>query len=260
MLALFSHWFVLLIYQPFLNLLVFFYWGIGKITGDPNMGVAVILLTIAIRILLLPQSLHGIKNERKRVHLLKEVADIEQTYASDPVELNRRKKQLLRSNPSMVIGEIVNIIIQVMIALMLWRMFATGLTGEDLHLIYGFMPPVETPFNLIFMGIPLDHTSWLLNGVLTLLLLIMETLSVFAAIPGSVSRSQAIKAQLVLPVVSFFFFAFMPAGKKLFVITTIAFSIVLTIIRLILVRFDLYKQKQEEKAAIAPDQILVETK
>lgn len=260
MLATLSHWFVLFVYQPLFNLVVFFYWAVDQVTGDANMGIAVILLTIAIRLLLLPQSLHGIKNERHKIKLLKEVGDIEHAFASDPIELAKKKKQLLRSNPGMVIGELVNIVIQVMIALMLWRMFATGLTGEDLHLIYSFMPAVATPFNLTFMGVSLDHTSWLLNAFLTLLLFIMESLSVMAAIPGSVSRTNAIKAQILLPIVSFLFFAFMPAGKKLFVITTVIFSIILTIIRLVLVRFDLYKQKQEEKAALVDEQVLVDTK
>ncbi|MBP7875979.1 YidC/Oxa1 family membrane protein insertase [Candidatus Woesebacteria bacterium] len=260
MLAALSHWFVLIVYQPLFNLVVFFYWGIDRLTGDANMGIAVILLTIAIRILLLPQSIYGIKNERKKFGLLKEVEEVEETFASDPIELGVRKKKILRSNPMMVVGELINITIQVMIALMLWRMFATGLTGEDFHLIYSFMPAVATPFNLTFMGISLDHTSWAMNAFLTLLLFIMESLSVMAAMPGSISRSRAIKAQLVLPIVSFLFFAFMPAGKKLFVITTVIFSIVLTIVRLVLVRFDLYKQKQEEKAAQVEERVLVETK
>lgn len=249
MIASIAHWFVLLIYQPFLNLLVFFYWGIDQITGNPNMGIAVILLTIVIRLLLLPQSLHGIKSERKKVGLQKKIAEIEQHYSADPVEMVKKTKHIMRSNPAMVIGEIINIIIQVLIALMLWRMFSTGLTGQDLHLIYGFMPYVETPFNLIFMGIHLNEPSFFLNIVLMMLVFILESLSLMAAIPGSISRTEALKAQLVLPVVSFIFFSFMPAGKKLFVITTVIFSIVLTILRLILVRFDLYQQKQEAKEA-----------
>ena len=56
--------FMNIIYQPFLNVLVFFYWLDGIITrGHPDMGVAVILLTIIIRILLLPMSLAEDKSE-----------------------------------------------------------------------------------------------------------------------------------------------------------------------------------------------------
>jgi membrane protein insertase Oxa1/YidC/SpoIIIJ len=261
MLATFYHWFVLIVYQPLFNLVVFFYWALERVTdGEGSMGIAVILLTIVIRFLLLPQSLHGIQSERKRVGLAKNMAQLERDFASDPIELQRRKKDVFRSNPSMIIGEVIGLTVQVLIALMLWRMFSTGLTGEDIPLIYSFMPQVETPFNLLFMNIHLDQPSLITNVTLMLLLFIMESLSVMAAIPGSISRSRAIKAQILLPVISFAFFYFMPAGKQLFVITTVAFSIILTIIRLVLVRFDLYKQKQEEKAAIVDEQVLVETK
>ncbi len=261
MLAVLNHWFVMLIYQPLFNLVVFFYWGVDQVSnGENTIGVAVILLAVVIRILLLPQSLNSIQNERKQIAVLKDIAKLEAEFSADPVELNRRKKELIRSKPSMIFGEIVGLVIQVMIALMLWRMFGTGLTGQDLHLIYPFMPEVEQPFNLIFMGIPLDQPSFATNFTLMVLLFIMETLSVLASIPGSISRSRAIKAQLLLPIISFIFFSFMPAGKQLFVIVSVIFSIILTFIRLILVRFDLYKQKQEEKVAVVEEQVLVETK
>lgn len=255
-----GHWFVLLIYQPFLNLVVFYYWLVDQVSGEPNMGVAVILLTITIRLLLLPQSLNGIKNERKQIDLLNEIKELERVHADNPVELARRKKEILRSNPKMVIGEIVNVVIQVLIAIMLWRMFSTGLTGQDTDLIYSFMPDVALPFDLSFRGMMLDEKSFGLALLVALSLFIMESLSVLAAIPGSLSRSRAVKAQIVLPLISLCFFMFMPAGKQLFVLTTILFSIVLTIIRLVLVRFDLHKLKQEKKEEVVPDPILVETK
>jgi membrane protein insertase Oxa1/YidC/SpoIIIJ len=262
MFGMLEQWFVLLIYQPFLNLLVFFYWILEQLTdGSASMGVAVILMTIALRFLLLPQSMHGIRTEHKRVGLLQDVRDIEVNYAHDPVEMQKQKKAVMRSNPGMVVGEVLNIVIQVLIALMLWRMFKTGLGGEDLHLLYSFMPPVETPYNLTFMGIPLDQPNQLMNLILMVLVFVMEFLSLMAALPGSMSRRSAIMTSIILPLISFAFFAFMPAGKNLFVITTVIFSIILTTIRLITVRFELYRQKQEAKELQpSQDQVLVETK
>ncbi len=62
-----SHWFSILVYQPFFNILVFFYWLLDLITqGNADMGVAVILLTLMIRFLLLPLSFAGDKSESQR--------------------------------------------------------------------------------------------------------------------------------------------------------------------------------------------------
>ena len=49
--------FVTYIYQPFFNILVGLYWLVGRIFGDPDMGVAVILFALVVRIILLPPSI-----------------------------------------------------------------------------------------------------------------------------------------------------------------------------------------------------------
>ena len=51
----------------------------------------------------------------------------------------------MRGNPGPVISETINITIQVIIILMLYRIFKTGLEGADLHLLYPFMPEVKIP-------------------------------------------------------------------------------------------------------------------
>jgi heme/copper-type cytochrome/quinol oxidase subunit 4 len=55
--------------------------------------------------------------------------------------------------------------------------------------------------------------------------------------------------QLTLPLVAFLIFMRLPAGKKLFVITTLCFSIVLTLLQFIYRRFMSYKEKVEEQEA-----------
>ena len=74
--------FVTVIYQPFLNILVGFYWILGLFTdGKPDMGIAVILLTILIRLLLLPISLSGDRSEDERREISKKILEIEEVYA-----------------------------------------------------------------------------------------------------------------------------------------------------------------------------------
>ena len=54
--------FVTYLYQPFLNLLVLFYWLLGQTPIGFDMGFAVIMLTLLVRFILLPlsgQSPHG---------------------------------------------------------------------------------------------------------------------------------------------------------------------------------------------------------
>lgn len=254
--------FTTIIYQPFLNLLVFIYWLLGVVTGgNPDMGIAVIILTIIIRFLMLPLSLAGDRSEKERREIAAKVKEIEEVYASDPIELEKRKKKVIKTNSRVLIAELFNLAIQVSIALMLWKMFATGLPGEDIHLVYGFMPDVEVPFNLTFLGrYDLSHTSFTLNLIQSLAIFVLETIAVYTS-PYHVSRKEVVRLQLVLPVVSFLIFMQLPAGKKLFVITSLIFSIFLKSIKAIIRKFKAYQEKWDQAAeSPAEETIVVETK
>lgn len=235
------------IYQPFFNILVGLYWVLGLATqGNPDMGVAVILLTLVIRILLLPISLSGQKTEAERREITHKVAELEQLYASDPIRLNQEKKQIFKKSQSVFVSEFISLIIQVAIALMLWRIFDTGLTGEDLHLIYSFMPAVELPFNLTFLGrFDLSHTNFTLNILQSLAIFTFETVAVLTS-PYPPSKGEVVRLQLTLPLVSFLIFMNLPAGKKLFVITALCFSIVQHLLQFIYRKFMDHKEKMEQ--------------
>lgn len=226
--------FTTFIYQPFLNILVGIYWVLGLSRGGvADMGVAVIIFTIIIRILLLPLTLSGERSEKERRDIGEKLKELERLYAAQPVLLQKETKKLLNTNKKVVISELITLAIQVGIALMLWRIFAKGLGGEDLHLIYSWMPKVKQPFNLVFLGrFDLTHPHLILNIIQSLLIALLETLYIVTS-PYPVSRNDAVRLQLTLPLVSFFVFMFLPAGKKLFVITTLLFSIGFKLIRIV---------------------------
>lgn len=256
--------FTTFVYQPFFNVLVFFYWVMEQVTGgNADMGVAVIFLTILIRVLLLPLSFAGMRSENERRQISKEIKELEDKYKSEPVMYEAEKKKVFKTNKKIFVAEVVNLCIQVAIALMLWRIFGTGLSGEDIHLIYPFMPEVTLPFNLVFLGkFDLTHTSFTLNLIQSLLIFVLETLMVYIS-PYPTTRGQVVRLQLVLPLVSFIVFMGLPAGKKLFVITTLAFSILLNIGLAIQKRFDEYREKVEAKQRAeesGEQQVVVETK
>lgn len=256
--------FTLLIYQPLLNVLVFFYWLMEVVTGgNADMGIAVIFLTIVIRIILLPISLMEDQGEKDRRALVEKNEELNRIYSDDPIRLRVETKKLFKRNRGVVVGEFVSLIIQILIALMLWRMFATGLTGEDIHLIYPFMPDVKLPFNLVFLGkFDLTHTNIWLNLMQSLMIFIVETFSILTS-PYPPRKGEVVRLQLILPVLSFLIFMTIPAGKKLFVISTLTISLGLLIFKYIRRRWEGYKLEQEEKerqAALNQTPLVVDVK
>lgn len=221
------------VYQPFLNILVGIYWLLSQLpTPIVDMGVAVILFTIVVRILMLPLTFNSEKGEKERRKIQDHLKELESTHSADPVMLRSETKKLLRKNQKVVISEGIELGVQVVLALMLWRIFAKGLAGEDLHLIYTWMPKVHQPFQLLFLGkYDLTHPHVSLNILQSILIMILETLHIISS-PHKVSQQEVVRMELTLPIVSFMIFAFLPAGKKLFVITALIFSIVYKLFRM----------------------------
>lgn len=249
--------FILLIYQPFLNLLVLFYWALGFIPGmKPDMGIAVILLSIVIRLILLPVSLASDRSEHERREIARKAKEIETKYASDPVTLNKEIKKLFRTQPRIILAEFVDLGISVLITILLIRIFATGLEGADLYLLYPWMPKVAQPYNVVFLGqFDLSKPNFILNITQSLVILLTEIVAEFTspfhnllskeheilpqqnAITATKdsyvveTRNRVRSLQVILPLVSFAIFMFLPAGKKLFIITTLLFSTLLMLIK-----------------------------
>ncbi len=254
--------FILLIYQPFLNVLVFFYWMVGLVTnGRPDMGIAVIFLTIFIRILLFPMSIQEEKSEADRRAFALKMHELEEMFATDHIRRDKEKKLLMKGSRTLVWGELFSLFVQVMISLMLWKMFDTGLEGADLHLLYSFMPKIELPFNLVFLGkYDLSHTNNFLNIMQSVMIFLVETASVLAS-PYPASRGEVVRMQFILPVVSFLIFMYLPAGKKLFVITTLIISFILICYKVIRRKFNYYVEtKTAQTEVVTEEKVVVEVK
>lgn len=252
--------FISVVYQPLFNVLILFYWLLDKFEpGKADMGIAVILLTFVVRLILLPLSFSGDQTEAERRRIATQLKELEEQFPHDPVALKKGKQKIMRRNRRIVASEISSFSIQLIISLVLWRIFSTGLSGQDLHYIYSFMPKVHLPFNLMFMDkIDLSKPSLLLNLTQSFLIFLLETLSMMMS-PYPVSRNEVVRMQLTLPLVSFIIFLQLPAGKKLFICTTLIISIVMTTFKYIKRRFLDYKDKVEEAETKPPQEQVVVT-
>lgn len=169
------------------------------------MGIAVILFTLLVRFLMLPLSLKGHRTEADRRKIMAELDQLRKDYHGDHIGFEKARKNILKENNRVLVGELIALAIQVALALMLWKMFKTGLEGADLHLLYPFMPQVDTPYNLVFLGkYDLSQPSITLNIVQSGMIFVLETLSTYYS-RYRVTRAEVVRLQLVLPVVAFCF-------------------------------------------------------
>jgi membrane protein insertase Oxa1/YidC/SpoIIIJ len=219
------------IYQPFFNILVGIYWLLGKVMDTPDMGVAVIIFAIVVRLILLPLDLSGQRSAKEREEIEDRLKAIKKEYAHDHIKRKMFEREVFKSSPGAVIAETINIVIQVIIILMLYRIFKTGLEGADLPLLYSFMPAIDLPINLLFLGkYDLSVTNSTLNLIQSLCIFAVEGLNhLFSEKPTT--RREFLSLVVIFPVVAYLIFMFLPAGKKVFIITSLSFSIVLLLVK-----------------------------
>jgi membrane protein insertase Oxa1/YidC/SpoIIIJ len=221
------------IYQPFFNILVGLYEILGAISPElADMGIAVIIFSLVVRFITYPLTVASERSEDEKRKILTKIEEIKQVYAHEPIKEREEIKRVMRGSARTVMATTVNIIIQLAIILMLYRIFTTGLEGQDFYLLYDFVPQPDH-VNLMFLGkYDLSHTNSTLNIIQSLMILVVELLGALRS-PFPVTRKDKILMQLVLPVGSYFIFMFLPAGKKVFIIASLAFSAIYSSLKLL---------------------------
>lgn len=240
------------IYQPFFNILVGLYEILGAISPEfADMGIAVIIFSIIVQILLFPLRLAGESSEEEKQKIVEKVEIAKRTYAHEPIRLKAEIKQIMHANLRSVIATMANLAIGLAIILMLYRIFTTGLEGADFYLLYDFVPHPDH-INLMFLGkYDLSHTNATLNFIQSIMIFVVEVLVALRS-PVPISRKDKALLQIVLPVGSFIVFMFLPSGKKIFMITTLAFSAVYNSIKLLQEWGKKFADKYTPKPPIVP--------
>lgn len=125
------------LYLPLFNLLIWLYLNYSFY----NLGIAVIVLTVLLRIALLPFT---ILTERGKIigqGLRKEIEEIKKDFTNDPVKQKIAIRQFLKKKKIRPWAKAIVLGIQGLVLVLLYRVFIGGInTQEKLHLLYPSIP------------------------------------------------------------------------------------------------------------------------
>lgn len=124
-----------LIFQPLYNALVFLYVII------PDIGIAIILLTVVIRLLLLPLSKKSIESQKKMQEIQPEIKKLQKKYQHDKQLQGQKMMELYKQKKINPASGCFPIIIQLIFLIALYQVFMEGLggNGKMAELLYDFM-------------------------------------------------------------------------------------------------------------------------
>ena len=148
--------FYTLLYQPLLNGLIFFY----KIFG--NLGWAIIVLTILIRLLLVPLTLPSLKAASKLKEIAPQLEKLKKKYGNDKQKFAQAQLEIYKKYKINPTAGCLPQIIQLVILIALYQAFARVLrpdgdiVGKLNEILYPFLRlPTETVINTCFFYLDL---------------------------------------------------------------------------------------------------------
>ena len=144
----FSYLFNTALYNPIYNLLVFL---IDVIPGG-DVGLAVIFLTIIVKLVLFPVSFGAVKTQMKMKLVEPELKSIQEKYKDKKEELAKATFEVYRKNKINPFSSIIILFIQIPVIFALYFAILKGLPIIKTDILYSF---VQNPghINMNFLGL-----------------------------------------------------------------------------------------------------------
>ncbi|MFA7252931.1 MAG: YidC/Oxa1 family membrane protein insertase [Patescibacteria group bacterium] len=225
----FKSFFHVLLYQPLYNLLILFAWAVP----GHSIGVAIIILTVIVRLILLPSSLKAAHAQVKNMELQPRINKIK-SEIKDQKDQSAALMALYKEEGFSPFGSCLPLLIQLPILWVLFSVFRSGLTEEGFKDLYSFIPHPET-MNQMFLGFNLSEPDkWILPIVAAVLQMGLSYLMMPRKDKNKKAEDEPKdpmammnKQMLFLPAVfTLFFGRSMPAALVIYWIVTTVFSIV----------------------------------
>lgn len=147
----FNNIFHTFLYQPLFNILILLY----QYLPGKDLGVAIISLTLLIKILLYPLGAKAAVLQKKLNELQPKIKEIQEKYKSDKQKQTMEMLAIYKKENVNPFAGLFISLIQIPILIALFWVFWGGLKAEKLSNLYGFVsnPGVINPFLLGFLDL-----------------------------------------------------------------------------------------------------------
>jgi len=119
-------------YQPIYNSLIY----IVSIVPGHNLGLAIILLTLLLRLILFFPSQRGLESQRKLQDLQPRIKKLQEKYKNNQQKIAQETFALYKEYKVNPFGSCLPLLIQLPILIGLFYVIQTGLNPDNVHLLY----------------------------------------------------------------------------------------------------------------------------
>lgn len=140
--------FRLILFQPLFNVLIFFYSNIAF--GD--FGLAIIYLTILIKLVLYPFSLKAIRTQQALASLNPRMAELKERHKGNKEDLAKAMMALYKAEKVNPLSSIFLMLLQIPFLIAVYWAMQAGLNNTDFSALYPFVTKPER-VNLSFLSV-----------------------------------------------------------------------------------------------------------
>ncbi|MBU0531160.1 YidC/Oxa1 family membrane protein insertase [Patescibacteria group bacterium] len=141
--------------EPIYNLLI----GIYAVVPGQDIGIAIILLTIIIKLILWPLAAKSIKGQQALQKLQPKLAEIKEQYKDDKEGQSKAMMKLYADEKVSPLSSCLPLLVQLPIILALYRVFLHGLNDDATYRLYSFIPDPDIISPLFFGVVDLSNPN-----------------------------------------------------------------------------------------------------
>ena len=214
--------FLQLIERPLLNLTILLYGTVGF----ADLGVAIILMTVIVRLVLMPLSIRTARTQRAMSRLAPELERLKEKHKGDTAAQSEAVMNLYRENKVSPLAGCLPLLIQLPLLLGLYRVFILVIKPQALTLLYSFVPHPGSINHLLLGILDISMPSRILAVVAGLLQFVLGRM-MSASQQGAPAAAAAMNRQMMylLPAIIIVIGWSLPAGLSLYWAVTTLFSI-----------------------------------
>lgn len=221
-----------ILYRPLFNALIFIYQHFSF--GD--LGVAIILLTIFIRLVLFPLFYKGAKDQAIMQRLAPKIKEIQKNHKNDRQEQTKKLMDLYKEHKVNPFSGFLLLFVQLPVLIALYQVFLKGFSTTDFSALYSFVSAPQSLDHFFLGFVDLSKKSLVVVIIAAVIQYFQGKLSLIKNNKPSEELSPAEKMgqQMVYlgPILTFVFLWFLnlPSAVGLYWLTTSAFSVIQQVI------------------------------
>jgi len=212
-----------ILYQPLFNALIALY----NYVPFADLGIAIILLTILIRVILYPLFYKSFENQLVMQKLQPLIKKIQHDHKNDREKQARALMDLYKQHKINPFSGFLLILVQLPILITLYRLFLGDFTPEAFENLYSFISAPETIDNSLLGLINLKERSIVVVGLAAAAQYVQGKLSFARTDKKDETAASKVGKQMVFigPILTLLILTSLPSAVGIYWLTTSVFSI-----------------------------------